>query len=244
MTREIQQDFEAVKSFISAYTLQPLLNDAEAMKKISSSHAKYYAVLTLFHELKHTPPKVPFQHKDDKTSDHLESMFWLYLEETISELGSTLFLISNGFYKAAGLVLRSSLENFFKLSASFHHAEIYTTKSTYEVIELAKKSKIFESTNGAKIFNSLHSSYVELCKAVHTATIEDMQTVSALGHFPHIDKVKLDKLSTHYTSITSKFTDSLCLLFKDTFHKIHFKNRDIIQAGLSKPTLRAIYTNV
>lgn len=56
MTRAIQEDFEHVQKFIGNYRLETLLSDDEAIKKIKSAHAKYFAALTIFHELKHKIP--------------------------------------------------------------------------------------------------------------------------------------------------------------------------------------------
>lgn len=128
MTRAIQQDFEQVKLFLNEYRLHPLLQDQQALNKIKSSHAKYFSALTIFHELKHHNPALPISAEHSDTSTKTTMLFWAYLEEIISELGSTLFLLANGLYKPAKLVMRSTLENFFKITASFHAPEIYAKK--------------------------------------------------------------------------------------------------------------------
>ncbi|WP_457923355.1 hypothetical protein [Pseudomonas aeruginosa] len=242
MTRAIQEDFEHVQKFIGNYRLETLLSDDEAIKKIKSAHAKYFAALTIFHELKHKNPtlQLPPTNSPEKNIK-LAGNFWAYLEEILSELGSTLFLIANGFYKAAELVLRSTLENFFKINAAFHTPDIFETKSTYEVIELSKNSEVFKSEPGTDIFEKLKSHYVTLCKSVHTADIENMQQVTALGYFPHIDKTKLAATSKAYVSITSKYVEILSLIFKDSSHEMHYKNKDIIQTCFTKPTNEKIH---
>lgn len=243
MTRATQEDFEHVKEFLHEYRMHALLEDKEALNKIKSSHGKYFSALVMFHELKHNSPTLPISSEPTDTQTKTNELFWQYLEEIISELGSTLFLLANGLYKPAKLVMRSTLENFFKISASLHSPDIYAKKSTYEVIELAKQSEAFKESPEKEIFGSLHSCYASLCRSVHTANPENMQKISALGYFPNIDSTELSETTKTYNLITSSYIAVLSLLFRETFHKIHYKNKDIIQSSIAKNITLKLYGN-
>jgi hypothetical protein len=243
MTRATQEDFEHVKEFLKEYRMHSLLEDKQALNKIKPSHAKYFSALALFHELKHRNPTPLISSECTHTKTKTIELFWQYLEEIISELGSTLFLLANGLYKPAKLVMRSTLENFFKITASLHSPDVYAKKSTYEVIELAKQSEIFKESPEKGIFASLHSCYVSLCKSVHTADPENMQKISALGYFPNINNTELSETTKTYNLITSSYIAILALLFRETFHKVHYKNKDIIQSSIAKNITLKLYVN-
>jgi hypothetical protein len=115
----------------------------------------------------------------------MNKAFFDYVVESISDLGSALFTWLHGGYKAARQVLRSSVENFFKALGSLIKADIGSTKNTYELIELVRELDFFQNQQNFWMYSSLKQIYATLCADVHTASIQQMSHISALGYFPH-----------------------------------------------------------
>ncbi|MXS19890.1 hypothetical protein [Pseudomonas oryzihabitans] len=233
MSREIKTDFEEVLSFFENYKADSVLKNEDACENIKKMHSVYYATLTTLSSLVHINAKVPNLSNAEILEGHQDS-FWNYLEEIVSELGSTIFLTINGCYKAAKLTLRSSLENFFKLVGSINYNKIYSIKSTYEVIDKSGESVYFSGVPGKSIFDNLKNEYAKLCAAVHTANIEEMQTISSLGYFPHIDLKELSKISSLYVLLSKNYISMLSLIFKSEINLMHHRNRDIILEAIPR----------
>ncbi len=232
MTREIKEDFEALSNFLNEYSLASVSLDDNYNSLLSSQHKKYYAVLTLLSEFKHqglTPVK-----EDLDDEDSLNQAFLNYLTESISDLGSSLFVWLHGAYKAAKIILRSSLENFFRCMTLIFDPEVLKLKNTYELIDKFKQIKPLESDAGMQIYSALKDLYSLLCADVHTATVDNMQHVSALGYFPGFDQTKAKEFEGLFSRTAQGYVNLLCLTFSQQYFEMHHKNRDIIAAVLSK----------
>ncbi len=84
------------------------------------------------------------------------------------------------------MALRSSIENYLRFSSGAFDKTGITTTSIYELFDIARKTDPFYG-NREIYLDRLRSSYVELCKFSHSASLAHMAGIHALAHFPAFD---------------------------------------------------------
>jgi hypothetical protein len=231
-TRKCNKDFEDLLVFLSEYKIKGSLDDNTGLYSLKSLHKHYYALLTLYHELKVSNTGL--------NSD----AFWLRIGEVVSELGSSYFLLAHGCHKASKLLLRSSIENFAKAFGSQLDLSILEDKSVYKVFERSYAHPVFSENKLTEVaVDSLNNTYSALCKAVHTAGALDMQKIEAIGSFPQFDRIKFDEVVNIYNKISNIFVFILCCSFKSKFLKIHYDNQDVVRDILRNEQKAVIFTS-
>jgi hypothetical protein len=238
MSRDVNEDFIELKTFVKNYNLLDTNANLIFEKLLSIQHKRYFAVLTLLSELKHQNIQAVAPSVSDYES--MNKSFFDYTAESVSDLGSALFVWIHGAYKAARQVLRSSIENFMKGVGSTHSNEIVNLKNTYEVIDLAGELAFFKNSNNEYLFKFLKDNYANLCADVHTATIQNMMHISALGYFPNFNEKEAISFQKIFLRVSEVYASILSLLFKESYKKIHYKNRDIIANILPPNVLRTL----
>jgi len=226
MSRGIKEDFERLKDFLKSYSLFVTFEDKYFVELLSIQHKRYFALLTIVAEMKHQEINPIPKSVQDYAA--LNKFFLDYIAETVSDLGSALFVWIHGAYKVARLSLRSAIENFLKAIGIIEYPNIINTKNTYEVIDIAGRLKIFNGNNNKLMFDDLNNIYSILCATVHTATIQQMEHISAIGYFPHFDPNTAKEYEEIFFKVSQIFTSILCLMFKDCYLCMHYTNRDIV----------------
>lgn len=224
MSRIIKEDFEDLCKFFREYSLKSTFEEDYFIKLISSYHKKYYSFLVSVIELKEIVNNADY-------NPCMCQCQYNYVLESCSDVGQALFLMANGCYKAAKLLLRSSIENFIKAVCLDEEPSITKKKSVYEVFDIAKASICF-SESKKSLFDIIHAEYIELCKDVHTADFTHMEHITALDSFPHFDKDKAESLKSHILRILPAYTTLLCLKYNQRFHKIYYLNQEIIKESI------------
>jgi len=234
MSREGQRDYENLESFISSYSLSTSISNDDFKLNLTKQHKRYYALIVFAAELNHQN----FDPIDPASENHdiLIYNFNNYIPESISEMGSALFVWLHGCYKICQQTLRSSIENYLKGIGSIEFDDITGKKNTYEVFDLVSSLPFFLENPNRHLFDSLKSHYSDLCASVHTATFQNMQNISSLGYFPHFKKENADIVASKFISIAEDFLSILCLMFPDTLKNMHYKNQDIIMPILDRET--------
>ena len=230
MPREINEDFKALEDFIKSYEIKKSLQKDEFILKLKRQHKKYFSLLIFSAELNHQ--KFDPIDKSIPSHDELLENFYQFLAESISEIGSALFIWIHGCYKVSQQTLRSSIENFFKAIGSVQYKEITQKKNTYEVIELAGTLNFFQAPEHAPLFGLLKTQYGELCAYAHTSTFQNMQNISALGYFPYFSKDEAQNIVNRLVSISGTYLSILSLMFPSILYEMHYKNRDVIHHSL------------
>lgn len=232
MSREVRIDFKELTSFIENYSLPSKEGEPNYYHQIARLHKVYYSLLTLHRDVCQTT-------ESGKPTSTLD----LYLNEVISELGSSFFVFLHGCYKASHLILRSAIENFCKAFGSEVSPNITELKHTYEVIAQAGQASVFQNSDNRKLFETLKEEYSQLCATVHTASSDKMQNVTALGYFPHYDKNSSSSFANQYLKIAKTILEVVCHEYRDKYLGMHYKNRDIVDASLSPTALKKLNTS-
>ncbi|EPU3916161.1 hypothetical protein ACVWV7_000223 [Aeromonas hydrophila] len=240
MSRAVNEDYKKLVCFIENYSIHTAYDEEHLKKYIKPLHKSYFSVLTVMAELIHQDAQPQSLFSDREKEEQID-IFWQYLNESISELGSSFFLILNGCYKAAEQVLRSSIENFTKAHGSLDIKDIHKTKSVYTIFDLASNYSFFFDGVGKVFFKKLKILYGELCSAVHTGAPKDMQAISALGDFPIMDSDRLISTHNKYLEVVKIYVSSLTALFVKNYHKMHHTNMDIISPLLTKDVTNMLY---
>lgn len=226
MSRLISKDFEELCSFLKKYNLSSVLNDADAKKIYSACHKKYYALLILTEELRNVA-------KPSNSQSTLSSDQFNFLQETCSDIGQAYFLTFNGCYKGAKLLLRSSIENHLKGICLDENSQIISTKSVYEVFDIAEETSVF-SNNKKNLLDSLHNIYSLLCKDVHTAGIEHMSSIAALNYFPTFSEKECRNIQNYIQTLVKDYITSVALKFNIVYHKINYNHKEILNKEIIK----------
>ena len=174
MTREIKADFQDLIEFIKSYELHTFLQN-DYFTLLKPVHKKFFSLMTITVEIEFNTPKL----------DILPNEGLVYLKESVSDIGQTLFCWIHGLYKPSNLLLRSGIETFIKSLSSIEEPNILYEKSVYKVFEIAKNTSFFSSELGNYYFGKLYFIYKELCKIVHSAGLSTMSQITALNTFPN-----------------------------------------------------------
>src|SRR5690554_7423806 len=98
MSREIQNDFGALKTFLNGYNLTHLLNDASFNAFISQQHKKYFSYLTFIAEIQN------FIDNPNYSNIILTTQI-PFLKESCSDTAISFFSTFHGSYKSSKLLL-------------------------------------------------------------------------------------------------------------------------------------------
>ena len=227
MVRDIREDFESLLGFVANYDLSGHLQNSQYVKLLSSLHKRYFAILTLGAEMSHQRLAAA---ADNVQNEEFERRF----REAASDLGSSLFAWVHGAYKPARVVLRSGIENFIKAVGSIEFPQVVSMKKVWEIFDLVFELPFYKaSVAHRELFLTLTSYYAEMNLDVHTATSDEMQHVSALGHFPHFDAVQAADFDIAYRNVVDAMVTTLCLMYPNFYREMHFRNRDIVMFSFS-----------
>lgn len=235
MSRLISNDFIEFSHYLSMYSLEGAKHSTNA--ELKRAHKYYYSILNLWAQFQYN-----LNHKGvfvDGYKIEKESALIPFLREAISDIGSGLFCCIHGAYKPAHMSLRSSIENFLRFSSGCFESEALTTTSVHRLFAVAKHTPLF-SKNNTYFYSDLKSSYGELCKYTHSASLDYMFGVHALSHFPAIDKKSFESWNRHVESICKVIINSLVLSDPGVYLKAHFKVKEVLDVVLSDEVRVAI----
>ena len=128
MSREIPDDFAKLVDFIKEYNLQTVASNREFLKILSQQHKKFYSYLTCVAELTELSKNTSLKPKIVKNQI-------AFITESCSDIGSTLFVMTHGAYKASKMMLRSSIETFLKGFTLDELTNINLEKSVFNIFD-------------------------------------------------------------------------------------------------------------
>lgn len=233
MSRETASDFKDLLNFIANYSLVDLTKNPQFIKVLSEQHKKYFSFLTAIAELTALSKKRTFL--PSITDKQLS-----FIIEACSDLGSAMFLMASGAYKASKIMMRSSIETFLKGLCLAEIVEIDSEKSIYKMFEDVKELEWFQKEPNQSILNNIHSEYKILCKDAHTATAIHMQQITALKYFPNFNLSQASSISTTLMFLASSYTTLVVIIYNNHFHNMHHDNKKNIIDSIPKEYRRLI----
>lgn len=237
MSREIQQDFESLCAFLKDYRLENIIDEKGFKENLSKAHKKYFALLTLISELRNFADDSSFHPELTQTQ-------YLYFVESSSDIGSAVFHAVSGSYKSARMLLRSSIETFFKAFSSDDIKDVYLEKRVFYMFEQIKKLSYFQKEPQKSLFESSHTEYGNLCRDIHTADTKNMQMLTALKYFPSYDETKMIELADMVVKLVSTFIFLLCNKYNTHYQNMHHRNKEIILTGIKRNYRPLIIANL
>jgi hypothetical protein len=240
MSRLLRSDFVELCSFIRSYSIAEHLDDPHFVSLASKCHKRYFALMAVGAE-------ISVQHKGSnskKASAEKRGIYLRnqYLQEVVSDIGSAFFSWHHGAYKGSNLLIRSGIENLLKVLSMEETPSILTTKSVYQVFDIAKETEAFSQPLQLKAFFLLSTIYSELCADVHGATPEDLQKIESLSHFPNFEAAQAERTAELLCKVAVESTSLLCLTFPEILAKMHHLNADAVKEVLSKPVKRTLHS--
>lgn len=226
MPRIISDDFKELCKFIENYRISDVVADKEAKELLSACHKKYYAFLILIEVMR----EFVDNHKLDP---ELSSQQFKFMQEACSDMGQAFFLTINGCYKGAKLLLRSSIENFLKGTCMDEILDIISTKSVYEVFDIALTTTVFAAEK-KELHDRLHDIYGLLCQDVHTASEKNMASITALNHFPIFVKEECSEVQRHVQTLVNIYITCIALKYNELYHKIDIINKEVLNKEVIK----------
>lgn len=223
MSREIAADYNSLKVFLESYRLLHI-EDHDFVILSKQLQKKYFAFITFIGEINDL----------NTVNSNIIKDELLYLNECCSDLGSAFFTSIHGTYKPSKLILRSSIETFTKGYFADEFPDILTEKSMYVLFDKVKKSTILLTTDYMNHYNIIHDKYKLLCADTHTADERNMGKIDKLGVFPYFDKSEFMNISSIFTVLVKEYLFLLCIKHNVSFHKMDYRNKDIILNQLSK----------
>lgn len=221
MSRRIVADFDGLVKFVEDYHLSI---DEQQKDYYKSMHKKLYAFLIFIAELRH----------QGFNEDSL-----LFLEETSSDLMTSLFCIIQGLYKTAKIELRCSIENFLKALVLIKTPLVVEEKNVYKVFDLAKTDIHFDGKLQKISFTTLQEDYKVLCRTVH-GDVTTFVPISALSLLPRYTEEQIQECVKLYTGITEKFLEVLFINYRANVDKMHPENKKDLFDCLSRTTKKLV----
>lgn len=232
MSRVMKEDFEELLKFITDFSLKSIITDKEAKETISACHKCYYAYLVLISELKLTIG-------EKKYSCIITENQYNFLKESCSDMGQAFFLMINGCYKGARMLLRSSIENFIKAISLDEIKDIDKNKSVYDIFDKSKEILIYK--DNVALWDMIHDQYKELCKDVHTSDLNHMANITALNYFPTFEKKQAVEIYKFIHNLSQAYVSSLAIKYNQQYHQINYLNKNVTNSLIIKDMKKKVF---
>lgn len=231
MNKEINNDANLLIQYFKDYRLERLISNQDFVSEFRKIHKKAFGYLVVFSEME----------KQNEEKNIFERQSLLYLKESVSDVLQSFFTWANGAYKAADLLLRSSIENFNKAIIGNVNVDVYTEKSVYKIFDMTEKMKEYSAMIGKEtVFVLLHRIYSELCKTSHTATDKEMDHISALKLLPQYNKDKAIKYRENFELLIDAYLGFFLANYKGFVDSMYRTNVDIFYDVISKNIIRSV----
>lgn len=234
MNKNIDKDANKSIEYLKKYGLESSFANSEFVVEYKKIHKKAFGYLVLFSEIE----------KQNVKKKNLEEQSILYLKESVSDVIQSVFVWTNGAYKASDLLLRSSIENFSKAIIGNTNSAVYTEKSVYKIFEMIDQMEKFHIIIGKEPLNiMLHRVYTELCKATHTSTVNNMDPVIALKVLPKFEKKRAEEFRKKIEILIDGYMGFFLANYRGVVENMYRQNTDIFYDVMSKNIIRSVINN-
>ena len=234
MGKYANEDADKLRRYFEDYELKHIFLNEEFVDEFKKVHKKALGYLVIYSEME----------KQNITRKHLDDRAVFYLKESVSDVLQSVFTWVNGAYKASDLLLRSSIENFNKAIIGNVNVNVYIEKSVYKIFEMAEQMDEYKVMIGRESLSIvLHRIYGELCTTTHTATVADMDHITALNLLPMYEKEKTVEFRKNFEVLVDAYLGFFLANYKDVVDSMHRCNVDIFYEVLSKHIIRSVLTS-
>lgn len=237
MSREVNKDFEEFVSFLKNYKLNKIFKNDEVIENLKKIHKKYYSYLTLISELE-------LLIDNPKLNPELNKVQFTYLVESSSDILSAVFHSINGSYKSARMMLRSSIETYFKGFCEPDIHGILEEKRIFVIFDSIRELEYFKKEPQKSLLDSCLSEYGDLCKDTHTAKEINMQKLTAFKYFPSYDNDQMNDLSKRILKLIPIYLFLVCNRYNNYFQQMHHRNKEVIILSIKKSFRPIILNNI
>ncbi|NLL73819.1 MAG: hypothetical protein GX237_09870 [Clostridiales bacterium] len=224
MSRRLTEDFGKLSSFLCSYDLSAYTACQQQINECKSMHKKLYGLMIFSAEY---------------NCQNKYTFFSKFIEEMSSDLLLSLFNWIQGMYKPAKLELRCAIENFLKAVLFLSDAEIIQEKSVYEIFDVAKADKHFQTEFGKKRIELLRNDYSTLCRTVHSDPLQ-IHSTSALNLLPQYNMDLSTEFVNLYIRIVENSLGILYINYPVIVDNMHPENKKDFLDSLSKTTKKEI----
>lgn len=223
MTRECKADFDALLGYITEYEIKKNLSKKSYCDSLKQIHKCYFALVTWRAEILYDEG-MAFINSAGCTNEIVYR-----INESISDLGASLFNWINGSYKASRVMLRVGIENFIRALSAIDDNTQLQENSVRVLFEKARSLGIFNCLAEVRVaFDQIHSDYVFLCADIHTAAEKNMEQLSSLADLPFFKKDRAEQSSTVFIRIARNLNFILSITFNPQYLNMHHRNRENI----------------
>lgn len=229
MVRSVDSDFSGFLNFVETYDLAVVTSDAKRRTALRSAHKIYLASLHLWSRCNHMAEHGAFElHARKVTTGEFQM---LQFKESIADLGSGLLCAVHGLYKQAQTCLRSSIENFVRFSTGVFDENAAATTSVFDLFASARTAPMYASD--VKPLNKLHSIYGDLCKFVHSSTLDQMTGNHALETFPVYSEVEFQAWLSSTRAVVKEYYTALIFTNRAIYLRAHFRTQEVFDLVIS-----------
>lgn len=204
-----------IKEFLAGFTIDVNSPDFSS-QNARQLYRRFHAVLLW---------EIPVDH------DEIDATIRLYSRECLADLASSYMLTLMGGYKAARLGLRGAIENAIRVFTAASGQDVLVINSVYDLVESCKSHW---ATTPLKVqtLTNLYSLYGDLCKTVHSSSVDYMSLRVPFETIMQFDKNEFARNASLIDSTLKSIGEGYFIQFHQLLHKIDFKNADYIRDSI------------
>lgn len=228
MTRVADADFLSLIDFLREYRTPDRLGAQVREALLKRVHKHLLASLLLWERLNEL---IAAGEARVASATVPEGEISAYIGEFFSDLVGSLACASNGLYKPANFLLRSSVENLVRGVAGVTSVEARQTTVIHRLFELASNEAPFVG-NASSHFIRLKQVYGDLCLFVHSASPAHRTASHELSSYFRQDTAKFRNYVLSVETISRCGLSILVLASHNLYNSLHHRSRDLLDEVL------------
>lgn len=226
MSRDINEDYKKFRNYLNSYNLKTLVSKDKFGSHSKQIHKIYFCILVFQAEFNQ-------QISDGLFSINTQSLE--YINESISNLGSSVFNWIHGSYKTSLVMLRLTIENFVRGVGSTEDINLLTEEVVHKLFDQYKMLDLYlQDLNQKNSFDKVHHEYKNLCSFVHTNSALNMEEIISLTTFPEFNREKSNKSKETIVKLNKELLFLFCKIFNEVLHNMHYKNKMIVLESIPR----------
>jgi hypothetical protein len=223
--KKLEYDIDEIKNYLSNWNPScPALDEKVVRARVKSSYKQFHALLVWGLAIE----------ADEQTNKHID----LYFTEAISDLSQAYFLNLCSLYKAARSSLRSAIENTVRVLLLHKGVDIAPLNSVYDMFARVKHEYKADTTC-LLLINKLHAFYGDLCKSVHSASVEYLSLSVPFEKLSVYDAIPFFENNDRLRDVSSAMNQCAFWMWSPLLVQCGHKNVDLVLDALPRSIKRA-----